>query len=341
MNYHMLDHAHITRFLENKFPDCSEVAVTDIRRSWPGNSRETWFVTATWTRDGKRETNRFVFRVDPPTGPPPHTLTYFTSLREESEIYRILQGTPIPVPPMLWHENDPEWQIDGREFFVRGWVDGAVFPEHLHDPNPEYDRLREAVVKELMEKLALLHTLDWEKLGFDAFLWAPRNPHQAAIEELDRHLQYMRAHRLEPFPAFLESMLSIRDTPPPPPSRLCLRKENVGLGEEVWEGSSIVAMCDWETMSLGDPALDLAVAMITTGYLWDIPEALSYYEKCSGIRIEPERLKFYTLLWTMRCCVASNTWLLRSFQSGGRPHLARLGLMAHSFQSALARAAGF
>ena len=336
MIYQPPDRAQVERFLATRLPDVDDVTVTDIARSWPGMSRETWFVTAAWTREGTPENRRFVFRMDPPGG-----ALGFRPLAYEAEVIRHLEPTTIPVPSLLWYVNDEEW-FDGRDFFVRDLIDGVTEPPNLRDPDPRYDALRERVVRAHVEKLATLHTLDWEGLGFGEFMDVPSSPAHCAIEDLDWHLHYLRDHRVEPMPALVEAILWMRDNPPPAPARICLRKENNGLGEEIWDGDRIVAMSDWETASLGDPALDLVVATNTTLNLWSVDRALDYYEECSGIRIDAANLAYYQLIWAMRACVGLHCGL-RNFgaHADQRLQLATLGIYVFGLQTVLAQAAGF
>lgn len=104
----------LTRYLRRRMPDVDELTVTDVMRSWPGMSRETWFVSSTATRAGQLVEQRHVLRLDPPGGG-----FGLTSLSFEASVYKMLDGTDIPMQPMLWHEPAGNDWLDGREFFVR------------------------------------------------------------------------------------------------------------------------------------------------------------------------------------------------------------------------------
>ncbi|MEB3071698.1 phosphotransferase family protein [[Mycobacterium] vasticus] len=312
--------------------------MTDVKRSWPGMSRETWFVTSTGTRGGRPIEQRHVFRMDPPGGG-----FGLTSLGFEADVYKMLSGTNIPMQPMLWHEPAGNDWLKGREFFVRGWVDGEVTPTHLDDPDPQFDCLRAQVVKEHVERLADIHSLDWKALGFDSFAnYVPDGVEDAAAVELDWHLEHILSNGVEPYPAVVEALLTLREQLPPPSARVVIRKENNGIGEEIWQGSKIVAMSDWESASLGAPELDLAIAAGTTFHFWDVQKALAYYQEITGLPINPEALEFYGRVWSMRAVVGLQGGL-RPFHEGvdQRLQVASLGLWATGTQSLLARATGF
>ncbi|WP_293047426.1 phosphotransferase [Mycobacterium sp.] len=328
----------LNAYLTERLTDVTDLKVTNVKRSWPGMSRETWFVTSTGIRDRRNIEQRHVFRMDPPGGG-----FGLTSLGFEADVYTMLDQTDVPTQPMLWHEPAGNDWLDGREFFVRAWVDGEVNPPHLEDPDPQYDSLRERVVKELVERLAQIHALDWQALGFDRFAnYVPTGVEDAAKVELDWHLEHALQRAVEPYPALIEAILTLREQLPPPSARVVIRKENNGIGEEIWQGSTIVAMADWETASLGAPELDLAVAAGTTFHFWDIQKAITYYEGITGFAVNMQALEFYGRIWSMRAIVGLQGGL-RPFGAGAdqRLQIPSLGLWAVGTQSLLAQAAGF
>jgi aminoglycoside phosphotransferase (APT) family kinase protein len=328
----------LSAYLTYRMPELADLAVTDIKRSWPGMSRETWFVCSTATRAGESTEQRHVFRLDPPGGG-----FGLTSLGFEAKVYQMLDETDIPMQHMLWHEAAGNEWLGGREFFVRGWVEGEVTPAHLDDPDPRYDELREAVVKEHVERLAQIHALDWRALGFDQFAnYVPSGVDDAAAVELDWHLEHVLRNGVEPYPAVVEALLTLREQLPPPSARVVIRKENNGIGEEIWQGTTIVAMSDWETASLGAPELDLAIAAGTTFHFWDTQKAIAYYQEITGLPVNFDALEFYGRVWSMRVAVGLQGGL-RPFSQGldQRLQVASLGLFAIGTQSVLASATGF
>jgi aminoglycoside phosphotransferase (APT) family kinase protein len=325
-------------YLAKHLPDVADLRVTDVKRSWPGMSRETWFVNTSGVVDGQPTQRRYVFRLDPPGGG-----FGLTTLAFEADVYKLLDGTDVPMQTMLWHqEAGSEW-LGGREFFVRDWMDGDVNPEHLEDPDPQFDGLREAVVREHVERLAQIHGLDWKAMGFDRIAnYVPSGVDDAAEVELDWHLEHILNHGVEPYPAVVEAMLTLRRQLPSPSARVVIRKENNGIGEEIWRGTDIVAMSDWETASLGAPELDLAIAAGTTFHFWDIQKAIQYYEEITGFAVNMDALAYYGRSWSMRVAIGLQGGL-RPFASGldQRLQVASLGLFAIGTQSLLATATGF
>jgi aminoglycoside phosphotransferase (APT) family kinase protein len=336
MIYAPPDLAHLSRFLSTRL-DADAATVTEVKRSWPGMSRETWFVTAEVTRGHDTMAEKFVFRMDPPGGG-----FGLTSLPQEVAVYQHLAPTPVPVPEVLFYETgDSEWLIDGREFFVRAWVDGVMEPEHLHDPDPQYDAFRVEVCQAHLDNLAVLHTLDWHALGFDAFMYTPSSEAECIPDYVRYHVEHFERNQLEPFPAFTEAVHFFLDNPAPPAPRISLTKGNNFIGEELFDGTRVVAMCDWEGSWLNDPALDFAACQ-QLDQLWSVDDALAYYEERSGIHIAPENLHYARLLRAMRGVVGLHGGL-RGIAEGTdqRLQLATLGLSAYRTEQVLAQIAGF
>ncbi|MBV9824196.1 MAG: phosphotransferase family protein [Alphaproteobacteria bacterium] len=328
----------MTSYFAQLFPERTNIRLETIKRSYPGMSRETWWVTTAWDEAGEVSRERFVVRLDPPGG-----CLSDSPLEDESEVYRLLHPTAVPVPRLIVHEGRAEWLLEGREFSVREWIDGEIEPACLRDGSDAATPLKIAIVKEQMEKIATIHALDWEALGFGAFLPVPSDPANCAKEEVWRHLDMLDRHAQEPLPALREIGRWLLDNPPPAPARIVLRKENNGIGEEIWRDGRIVGMCDWEGASLGDPALDVAVALNTTGKYWNDEDALAYYNEVAPHPVTEESITWYRRFWAFKAACALHSGL-RNYNSGRdrRVQLLTLGcLYPVIVQTNLASAAGF
>ena len=107
------------------------------------------------------------------------------------------------------------------------------------------------------------------------------------------------AARSEAMPIFLEGYEWLMDRALPA-TRVCLCKGTNGLGEEIFRDGRIVAMSDWEEVSLGDPAADFAfmqnfVPEINRdgANLWGLEKALAFYREASGINVTIESVRYY------------------------------------------------
>lgn len=321
--YQALNEPQMTAYFQQLFPDRANLRIDTVKRSYPGMSRETWWVTIASDGGGDRSREKFVVRLDPPGG-----CLSDSPLKDESRVYRLLHGTAVPVPRLVVHEDRPQWLLEGREFTVREWIDGEMEPACLRDQDEAGRPARIGIVKEQMEKLAAIHALDWEGMGFGKFLIVPSDPQNCAREDVVRHLDMLDQHAQEPFPALREIGRWLLDNPPPPPARIVLRKENNGIGEEIWVDGKIVGMCDWEGASLGDPALDLAIAMGTTAKYWSEEEALDHYNSVAPHPVTMKAVNWYRRFWAFKGACALHCGL-RNFNNGRdrRVQLLTLGML--------------
>jgi aminoglycoside phosphotransferase (APT) family kinase protein len=272
-------------------PGASAVSVDNVVRHTRGVSRQTWAVEA--TIDGASA--GFIVRRDHSTGP-----VIPTELRDEFLVYRHLNDAPVPTARALWFEDDPTWQPDGRQCYVREMIDGDWFLPWINDDSQEFDDTRIAHSREHLSKLAALHTTDWKALGFDQIFDVPPTPADAAATIIGTNLRILAGFQFEPAPAVAEGVANLLANAPADVPCISVCKGTNGYGEEVWVDGTIVALSDWELACLGDPAYDFAQLqdMIPTierdgQALWGWPQALEYYTSLSGIPITMERVNFY------------------------------------------------
>jgi aminoglycoside phosphotransferase (APT) family kinase protein len=297
-------------YLKYRLPETVDLKVISFKQSFPGLSRETWFVNTTMKRDGKLIEQGYIFRMDTPGGSVCHIPLYF-----EYSVYNKLQNSKVPVPVTLWFENDPEWLIDGREFFVRETVDGRVLIPELKDPDPKYDSLREKMTLEMAEKLALLHTCDWKALGFDEIMQVPESKKDCVRLDLDFWQKRIEKYVPEPSPLVDRIMIWLRENQPGESSAIALLKGNNGIGEEIWQGEKIVAMCDWEYAHLGDPSEDFSWCQVFRDDPHLMPMLIDHYKEVSGINPSVQDIEYFKIFRDLKTFVSLQMGL-NLFNSG-------------------------
>lgn len=267
-----------------------------------GSSRETRFVRF---RLGDDPESELVLRSDFPAGstdPNPLDLEFF--------IYERLNEADIPTARALFWEDDPAHT--DRPFYAREKIEGDWNIPHYSDPDPAYDDLRIAIAKDHIATLARVHAVDWRALGLGKRLPIPKDETDAATSALRHALDQFLALATEPIPLVLEAVEWLSDHAPPA-DRLCLCKGTNGYGEEVFRDGKLVALSDWEEVSIGDPAADFAfmqgflVDIERDGQLlWGLQPALDHYESLTGLRIAPQKVQYYQLLRSLRLLVMSH-----------------------------------
>ncbi|MAE94054.1 MAG: hypothetical protein CL910_05285, partial [Deltaproteobacteria bacterium] len=160
-----------------------------------GFSNETVFFSASWDEGGER-TARYVARIEPEDGGifPVQTPACEVSVAVQHRIMEVVRSAGVaPVPPTLPYEGDRS--VLGRPFFVMEFVPGEI-PADV----PRYSQAgfvaeeaspaeRERMVRNGIETMAALHTLDWRQAGLD---WL--DPSGAGRPGLEHQLAHYRSY---------------------------------------------------------------------------------------------------------------------------------------------------
>ncbi len=250
--------ARLTRWLQQKMPEAKGLALENVARSGAGFSNETMLFDARWQEGKKSVTKGMVLRT------PPRAYPVFpeVALTKQFRVMKLLGQTEVPVPRMLWLEEDAG--VLGSPFYVMEKLNGTVVPEY-----PPYHTFgiyfnatpaqRAKMWWGALENMARVHMLDWKKLGF-SFLGVPGGgtaPVDRQIDYLDMYLKWMKEGDSQPiFETALQWLKDNRYAP----ERVALcwgdpRLPNTMYNEETFE---VVAILDWEMSFLGDPEADLA-----------------------------------------------------------------------------------
>ncbi|MGE4432007.1 MAG: phosphotransferase family protein [Sphingobium sp.] len=272
----------------------SSVAIRKISQSYPGISRETWIVRAS----ANGQPADLIVRVDPPEGGGAGT-----SMQFEWQIFSRLHGSGVPVPEPLWFDETPAL-TGGRPLMVRRFVEGSSSVEGLHLPGEDGRERRWATTRECVEKLALVHQLDWEARGFADIMPAPSRPGDCWQSEIRIWRDIWQRRQPMPDPIIDEALCWLAEHAPDDTPCISLVKGNNGLGEEIWNDTRIVAMSDWEMASLGDGIADLFWSQGTLR-LAPFDDIIRHYESCMEQRISPERLVFAAAFATAKQFIAT------------------------------------
>lgn len=336
-----MDEQAIARYLSYRLPAARDLRVTGLERVFPGISRETWLTDVEFEENGRKANRGFAFRIDTPGGSiVPLPLSY------EYQVYQRLQGSSISIAKSCWYERDPQWLMDGREFYVREKVEGTVDIPHLGDP--AYKEMHIAMAKEHAEQMAKVHTLDWRKHRFLEMRelypeWLiPKDESECARLDLELWERIFYEIQPEPYPAVAYVLAWLKEHCPQQSPRISLVKGNNGMTEEVWQGTKIVAMSDWELTHLGDPTEDWAWASAQgLGQLWELENIIGHYQKVSGIQIDPASLNYFLVFVPFKAftCLQAGS---RMFIAGKdlRAQVGSLKFFSHLYLEQMAKAAG-
>ena len=240
----------------SKLPRSRELRLSEL--TGPGTtgfSNDTLLCDLAWLEHGAELRRELVVRIEPGgTRVFPHY-----DLGRQFRVMQALAATDVPVPEVLWLEEDP--RVLGAPFYVMARVAGRIPPD-----TPPYHAagwVAETAPEERarlwwsgIEVLARIHRLDGRRL---AIVGAPRagtSPLRAQLDDYRRFLDWAAQGRRHPASEAGLAWLERFAPAAPEPTALCWG--DARLGNMVFRDGRCVAVLDWEMVTLGNPAQDLA-----------------------------------------------------------------------------------
>lgn len=281
------------------------VKVDSIKRSFPGDSMITWLVQTTIGN----QPEGFIIRIEPPEGsggPAP--------LKQEYQVYKKLFRSEIPVAEPLWYAEKVDF-VSGQPHMIRRMVEGSGQVPGLFDNDADAAARRRRVAFECVEKLAMVHRLDWKALGFDEILESPETPGESFATELRTFRGYWNNGKPYSAPILEETFAWLSEIVPTDTPRISLVKGNNGLGEEIWRDEKIAAMSDWELACLSDGISDLFWSQGTVRLI-GFEEVLKYYEEIMEQAVSTERLVYANLFALVKQMVCATAFWYRRYHRG-------------------------
>lgn len=251
-------HAQLTAWLASRLPAGARPALSalDIPQG-AGHSNETLLFDAAWEEAGGRRQGRYVARVRPGgRGVFPEY-----DLRMQ---YRCMETlgtrTTIPVPRMLWFEDDPA--VLGQPFYVMERVDGVVPSDN--PPFAVMGWLAEASADDQrrlwhrsLEVLARLHALDWRALGLD-FLDRPAYGPTGFDQQLGYFAAYLPwAKAGAEHPLLDDTFAWLRAHRPADVGPAGITWGDARISNMMYRDFTPVAVLDWEMACTGPPEVDV------------------------------------------------------------------------------------
>jgi aminoglycoside phosphotransferase (APT) family kinase protein len=192
----------------------------------------------------------------PPTS---HVLPTAHDMGREFRIISALGPTPVPVAPALGYCEDES--VNGRPFYVMGFVDGHIVRD-AHTAEKVFDESqRKAAGESLIDVLADIHAVDVDAIGLGDL-----GRKEGYIErQLKRwYGQFQQSNELtgRPVPDVdeMHDFLAAR-IPEQGPATIVhgdYRLDNTMMGDD----GRIAAVLDWEICTLGDPLADVGLLMV-------------------------------------------------------------------------------
>lgn len=304
------------------------VEVRDLHRHTEGWSWQTYTLTA--VLPGGREAG-FAVRREPEDG-----LLAPYDIEGQYRLHRaLLDHSRVPLPALHWLERDRSYL--GMPFYCMDRVEGVV-PVQWRGRDPEIfpsDDVRHSIGAEFVDVLARIHALAPEDAGL-GFLGRPASSDAAAAEQVARWEGMYASSALVEVPVMRAALGWLRANRATS-GRITLVHGDYRIGNFMLEraGSSrINAVFDWELAHVSDPVEDIAYAGLPLfrgrspllSQLLAPEEFFERYEALTGLRVEPEVFRFWTVLGLVKAA-ASHFRAVRAFEDGARD--LRLAAMGH------------
>ncbi len=252
------DRRRLTAWLGRVLPDTRDLSISELTTPQAtGFSNDTLLFDATWRQAGRRQTRGLVARVEP-TG---FQVFPEYDLALQYRVLELLAASDVPVPRVHWLEAE-DTSVLGAPFFVMERVDGRIPtdspPYHVGGWMTGVEPAeREAIWWNGLEVMTRIHRLDWRASGFD-FLERPELGPPGLGQQLEYYERYLSwAARGKPQPTVQPALeWLIKHRPQDEPLGICWG--DARIGNIIFDGTTPVAVLDWEMVTLGNPEQDLA-----------------------------------------------------------------------------------
>lgn len=243
---------------------------------------------------------------------PAESLNPSSRLRE-AQVIEAMQGL-LPVPEMYWVDRDGQWFPEPA--LIYSFSAGVAKPPAFSNQRvtgmginfgPD---LRGKLGLQFVKHLARLHTRPLEGTDLGSFDLPPLGSTEAARWQVHRALRCWEEDREQPMPLLEVARLWL-ERKLPTLDHASLIHGDYRSGNFLFDPASgeITAVLDWERCSIGDRHRDLAWAtseaighydesgrhLLVCGLL-PLEEFIAIYERESGLPVDRQKLRFYTVL---------------------------------------------
>jgi aminoglycoside phosphotransferase (APT) family kinase protein len=293
------DPARLAQFLAAA-SGAAAVKITGMRPLRGGSVQQNWGFDARFSGGALEGDQRLVLRTDAATG-----LAESLTRLQEFAVLKATFAAGVTVPePLFACEDTGVW---GKPFFVMRRATGTAAADRI-TCDAALDPALPAIAEQLGRELARIHTIRPPRCEL-AFL-APYGEVGAA-RQIAGFRAYLDRHS-EPRPV-LEWGIRWLETHIPRPAQPVLCHHDFRTGNYLVDRASLSAILDWEFAGWGDPHEDIGwfcckswrFARLDREAGGIADRALFYrgYESQSDLAIEPQRVRFWEVLASVRWAI--------------------------------------
>ncbi len=218
--------------------------------------------------------------------------------------------------------------------YLMSRIEGETIPRRfLRDPR--FARARAGLARQCGEILARLHAIPRAEL--------PRLRLAPAAVELEDYVQRHRSHGW-PKPVFELAVRWLRERAPAGDIAPVLVHGDFRSGNLMIDERGVAAVLDWELAHLGDPMEDLGWICVNSwrfgedhnpvGGFGSREDLFAGYEAAGGARVDPERVRYWQVLGTLKWGVMC-AGMLAVFRSGEDRSVERAAIGRRASESAI------
>jgi aminoglycoside phosphotransferase (APT) family kinase protein len=285
----------LTSYLRESW--ASDASVAGLRRADGGFSNETWFLDIA----AGVSTETVVLRRQALVGP----LEPYDLGREAAILTALKQLSDVPVPEVYSYCGDPA--VLGSPFTLIERLEGEI-PDYRSLPEfPGWSdpRTRTRMAEEVLRSLALIQRARWREQPLASLIAAPDGDEPPVVGRV--HFWLSKLERMvggdRMLPVLRDAALWLIDNAPRDAERVFVHGD-FRVGNFVWQGTTIVAVLDWEGAGVGDPFEDLGymchpMARVREpslmGMLVPVEELYELFEAQLGRAVDRRRVHYYLI----------------------------------------------
>jgi aminoglycoside phosphotransferase (APT) family kinase protein len=296
----------IAAYITSRLQDAHNVEVDSLSRISGGASRETYRLRLRYQGGEGSVERRLILRRDPPDS------LIETQRDIEFAAYRAFHGSAVPVPEMLWLEEDAG-PLD-RPFFIAEEITGFESSPTALLSSPYLDKA-EALGVHKWTILGEISRADPTALGLEPIMARPE-PDGCWTRELDYWEGVIDADQIEPQPIIRAAIRWLRANPPAAAQKISVVHGDYRTGNFLYDREGVIhGILDWEMAHLGDPLEDLGWGLNRIwcwggddrrGGLLPREQAIAIWEKASGLKADPAALHWWELF---NCVKGQGIWV--------------------------------
>ena len=297
----------IAAYIASQMPDARDVRVDSLFRISGGASRETFRFRLYYTgANGQPFERPLILRRDPPAS------LIETERRIEYAAYKAFHGTAVPVPEMLWLEEDSA-ALD-FPFFIAQELTGFETNAYAVLAPPYVDKAQ-TLGRRKWQILGEISKADPAALGLTGVM-DPVSPDECWHKELTHWEGVLDADEISPQPIIRAAIRWLWANPPPPAQKISVVHGDYRTGNFLYDAEGeIHGILDWEMAHLGDPLEDLGWGINRIwcmghddrrGGLLPRDEAVAIWEGASGLKADPAALHWWELF---NCVKGQGIWV--------------------------------